>query len=271
MRCSCGVCLLSTILILRYTRPGDIVFDPFAGVGTSIVAAAALGRAGVGLDVDDKCVEQCRKLFRSVFSCEPTQSEFDIKQYGESYSGAALRGYLMKELDYCADIRKGLRDRFNLHFKSKSGTVQGDLTVEMQFLLFQQFGQIVIPFLRDKHRFAKGAFSVQQICEIANSKERSVMSDNQPDMDDLSCLLGMAKKVSEHIPSHQFRATYIQLVDPSTVPEPERPAPPSADDIDVPPTDDGDINAVFQHSQNVPKPGEHVGHADGPKKKRRTE
>ena len=36
----------------EYTRPGDRVFDPFAGFGTTLVAAQALGRAGYGLELD---------------------------------------------------------------------------------------------------------------------------------------------------------------------------------------------------------------------------
>jgi hypothetical protein len=36
----------------EYTRPGDRVFDPFAGFGTTLVAAQALGRVGYGLELD---------------------------------------------------------------------------------------------------------------------------------------------------------------------------------------------------------------------------
>lgn len=36
----------------EYTQPGDLVFDPFAGFGTTLVAAQGLGRLGYGLEVD---------------------------------------------------------------------------------------------------------------------------------------------------------------------------------------------------------------------------
>jgi len=43
-------------LVLRfleeYTQPGDQVFDPFAGFGTTLVAAEALGRNGYGIEID---------------------------------------------------------------------------------------------------------------------------------------------------------------------------------------------------------------------------
>lgn len=39
--------------IQRYSRPGDWVFDPFAGFGTTVVVAERLGRHGVGCEVDE--------------------------------------------------------------------------------------------------------------------------------------------------------------------------------------------------------------------------
>lgn len=36
----------------EFTQPGDLVFDPFAGFGTTLVAAQAMERVGYGLEVD---------------------------------------------------------------------------------------------------------------------------------------------------------------------------------------------------------------------------
>jgi DNA modification methylase len=44
-------------LIDLYTYQGDIVLDPFAGSGTTVVAAARTGRIGVGYDTEPKYVE----------------------------------------------------------------------------------------------------------------------------------------------------------------------------------------------------------------------
>jgi len=35
-----------------FTRPGDLVMDPFAGGGTTLVEAAAMGRSAIGLDIN---------------------------------------------------------------------------------------------------------------------------------------------------------------------------------------------------------------------------
>lgn len=47
-------------LIDLYTYRGDIVLDPFAGSGSTLVAAARTGRVGVGYDTDAQYVELAR-------------------------------------------------------------------------------------------------------------------------------------------------------------------------------------------------------------------
>jgi hypothetical protein len=44
-------------IIKLATRPGDVVFDPFCGAGTTAIAAMKLGRKFVVIDVDEKYVE----------------------------------------------------------------------------------------------------------------------------------------------------------------------------------------------------------------------
>lgn len=43
-------------VILAFTRPGDTVFDPFMGGGTTLVEASVLGRRGVGTDINPLAV-----------------------------------------------------------------------------------------------------------------------------------------------------------------------------------------------------------------------
>jgi SAM-dependent methyltransferase len=48
----------------EYTQLGDRVFDPFAGFGTTLVAAQALGRIGYGLELDQAKLDYARSRLR---------------------------------------------------------------------------------------------------------------------------------------------------------------------------------------------------------------
>jgi site-specific DNA-methyltransferase (adenine-specific) len=48
-------------LILAYSRPDDIVLDPFAGSGSTAVAAAALNRRYIGIELDPQYATVARE------------------------------------------------------------------------------------------------------------------------------------------------------------------------------------------------------------------
>jgi DNA modification methylase len=52
--------------ILAGSRPGDVVLDPFNGAGTTGVAALALGRNYVGIDLNPEYIEMSRRRLESV-------------------------------------------------------------------------------------------------------------------------------------------------------------------------------------------------------------
>ena len=47
--------------IRQYTNPGDLVLDPFCGVGTTVKVAAGLGRRAVGFEIDPEEAEKARE------------------------------------------------------------------------------------------------------------------------------------------------------------------------------------------------------------------
>lgn len=58
---------LMQALVRDYTRPGDLVVDPFCGWGSTLAAARALGRRSIGIDVDAEAIAEARRrLGRSV-------------------------------------------------------------------------------------------------------------------------------------------------------------------------------------------------------------
>jgi len=45
---------LAVAILEQYTKPGDTVLDPMAGIGTTVVEASRLGRNGVGVEYEEK-------------------------------------------------------------------------------------------------------------------------------------------------------------------------------------------------------------------------
>jgi len=52
---------LAEIAVRKFTRPGDLVFDPFCGLGATLVAARNLGRAWFGIDITPDFVTKAKK------------------------------------------------------------------------------------------------------------------------------------------------------------------------------------------------------------------
>ncbi|MEM3787028.1 MAG: site-specific DNA-methyltransferase, partial [Nitrososphaeria archaeon] len=55
-------------LIKLYSFVGDIVLDPFAGSGTTLIASAMLDRMGLGLEINPKYKEEFEKKWKDLVS-----------------------------------------------------------------------------------------------------------------------------------------------------------------------------------------------------------
>jgi DNA methylase len=95
--------------INRYTRPGEIVLDPFCGCGTVVLEATLRGRQAVGFDVDPYSAVIARAK-----ACPPTPRAFEkaaagvatslqsVRRHGAVYDrlakGDISEGYFRKQL-----------------------------------------------------------------------------------------------------------------------------------------------------------------------------
>ena len=68
--------------ILRYSREGDLVLDPMAGSGTTLVACAMLNRLGLGVDVNPEAERAKNKRFAIVEKKTPgLRPELDRQRF----------------------------------------------------------------------------------------------------------------------------------------------------------------------------------------------
>ncbi len=74
------IALLARI-ILSSTRPGDVVLDPFAGTGTTLVAAEQLKRKSVGMELDPKNVKCIKDRIARPRPADSVEKLYDYYRY----------------------------------------------------------------------------------------------------------------------------------------------------------------------------------------------
>jgi len=78
-------------VILKYSKPGEVVLDYFCGAGTTAVEAKLLGSKGIALDINDAAIELAKKNID--FKIEPGQlSLSDDKRPVQVYEPELLVG-----------------------------------------------------------------------------------------------------------------------------------------------------------------------------------
>ena len=65
-------------IILRYSQPGDLILDQFAGGGTTLVEAKLLNRNIIGIDTSDVALEECTA--KTAFSHDGADGRVVIKK-----------------------------------------------------------------------------------------------------------------------------------------------------------------------------------------------
>jgi len=62
-------------ILERYSKPNDLILDPFCGSGTTCVAAKMLGRNYIGIDISEEYCEIARQRVRTVETGVPVAEQ----------------------------------------------------------------------------------------------------------------------------------------------------------------------------------------------------
>jgi hypothetical protein len=103
-------------VIMASSKPGDLVFDPFCGCGTTIAAAEELKRNWVGIDVSPFAIGLIRKQRLSAFKYLKEGVDYDVEGLPTTLAGAkmmwnqdpkAFEIWCLTELDGIPNEKKG--------------------------------------------------------------------------------------------------------------------------------------------------------------------
>lgn len=78
-------------LVLSMTYPGDWIFDPFLGTGSTIIAAIKNGRKGAGADIDKEYVKVATQRINKAFNGELLTRPMNKPIYDPKLAGAISR------------------------------------------------------------------------------------------------------------------------------------------------------------------------------------
>lgn len=115
---------LAERLITMYSRPGDLIFDPFAGIGTTLIAARGLQRPSVGIELNPRFVELANEWVdeeRNLFSAEEmtlTIHTDDARNMGHLLEADSVQASVTSP-PYADFIRRSVADRQKTHKTSR--------------------------------------------------------------------------------------------------------------------------------------------------------
>lgn len=107
--------------IKMYTRPGDLVLDPFLGVGTTIHAARLLGRRGVGIELYKKFADLAEDVLKQEMLGESLEQKVvcgDCRNLLKWVEADSVQ-LVFTSPPYANFIQRSVKDRQKTHKKSR--------------------------------------------------------------------------------------------------------------------------------------------------------
>ncbi|MGI9347385.1 MAG: DNA-methyltransferase [Gammaproteobacteria bacterium] len=82
-------------IILSSSGAGDLVFDPFAGTGTTLVVANQLNRQSIGVDLDPQNTQCIHKRLNDLRDCDCVEKFFNYYRYTQDIDKIWGKSHLM--------------------------------------------------------------------------------------------------------------------------------------------------------------------------------
>lgn len=70
-------------LLLRYSKSGEWVFDPFVGSGTTLIECKRLGRNGIGIELNDEVAQKAKERIKKEINKENVITNIVVGDSGE--------------------------------------------------------------------------------------------------------------------------------------------------------------------------------------------
>jgi len=121
--------------IEHYTDEGEIVLDPFAGCGVSVIEAARLGRKGIYNDLNKLChfiartsfekldieeLNECFDLLMERIKYKKTRSSNGERSKEENFNRRIVSYKMQKLWEQCRDNRNRIREEIQISSTTSS-------------------------------------------------------------------------------------------------------------------------------------------------------
>ncbi|KAB7767829.1 DNA methyltransferase [Xanthomonas maliensis] len=157
--------------VRQFSRPGQQVFDPFCGFGSTLLAAALEGRSAHGMEIDPARAQLASERLRrqqvqapvvvgSLVDCAPADAVdlclTNVPYFGCGWRGDAATGQLYASADY-AEYLAGLRAVFHALRRHLRGDGYGVAMIQNVVL-----GGRVVPQAWDLGRILSSLFTLRE-------------------------------------------------------------------------------------------------------------